>query len=141
MSQGPIHVFFYGLFMDVELLAGKGIVPLNPRLAAVEGLGLRIGARATLVPAPGERSYGMVMELTHAALDALYAGPGLEQYRPEALTCTTLAGEVVSALCYNLPQEPPPQERNEAYAGRLRAVLRKLGVPPEYVERVGKNEA
>jgi hypothetical protein len=137
MTQGPIEVFFYGLFMDAELLAGKGIVPLNPRLAALEGFGLRVGARATLVPAPGERSYGMVMGLTHAALEALYAGPGLEQYRPEAVTCVTLAGEAVSALCYNLPQAPAPQERNEAYAGRLRAILRKLGAPPEYIERIG----
>jgi gamma-glutamyl AIG2-like cyclotransferase len=136
MTDRPIEVFFYGLFMDASLLRSKGIVPLNPRPATVEGFGLRIGKRATLVPARHERSYGMVMGLTHQELKGLYSGPGLEHYRPEAVTCTTLDGELVSALCYNLPKAPAPDEVNEEYAGQLRAVLAKLGFPAEYVERV-----
>jgi hypothetical protein len=43
-----IHVFFYGLFMDVDLLRSKGAQPENPRLASVSGFALRIGQRATL---------------------------------------------------------------------------------------------
>jgi hypothetical protein len=136
MTDRPIEVFFYGLFMDDNLLRSRGIVPLNPRPATVEGFGLRIGKRATLVPATHERSYGMVMGLTHQELKGLYSGPGLEHYRPEAVTCTTLTGELVSALCYNLPNAPAPDEVNEEYAGQLRAVLAKLGFPAEHVERV-----
>ncbi len=136
MTDRPVEVFFYGLFMDDDLLRSKGIVTVNPRPAIVEGFGLRIGKRATLVPATHERSYGMVMGLTHQQLKELYAGPGLEHYRPEAVTCTTLAGEHVSALCYNLPSPPAPDKVNHEYAGHLRAVLAKLGFPAEYVERV-----
>lgn len=136
MTDRPIEVFFYGLFMDVDLLRGRGIVGLNPRPASVEGFGLRIGKRATLVPAKHDRSYGMLMGLTHQQLKKFYLGPGLERYRPEAVTCTTLAGEHVSALCYNLPSPPAPDEVNEEYAGELRAVLTNLGFPEEYVERV-----
>ncbi|MFN2633018.1 MAG: hypothetical protein ABR610_06340 [Thermoanaerobaculia bacterium] len=40
-----IDVFFYGLFMDVDLLREKGAAPVNPRPASVEGFALRIGAR------------------------------------------------------------------------------------------------
>jgi hypothetical protein len=65
MTDRPIDVFFYGLFMDEDLLSAKGIIALNPRRATVDGFGLRIGARATLVPAAGERSYGTVVGLTH----------------------------------------------------------------------------
>lgn len=136
MTDRPIEVFFYGLFMDDNLLRRRGIDPLNPRPATVEGFGLLIGKRATLVPARHERSYGLVMGLTHQELQGLYSGPGLEHYRPEAVICTTLAGEQVSALCYNLPNAPAPDEVNEEYAGQLRAVLAKLGFPSEYVERV-----
>jgi hypothetical protein len=136
MTDRPIEVFFYGLFMDDNLLRSRGIVTLNPRPASVEGFGLRIGKRATLVPARHERSYGMVMGVTHEQLKELYSGPGLEHYRPEAVTCTTLAGEHVSALCYNLPGSPAPDEVNEEYAGKLRAVLTRLGFPAEYVEHV-----
>lgn len=48
MSDRPIKVFFYGLFMDDSLLRSRGIVGLNPRPATVEEFGLRIGKRATL---------------------------------------------------------------------------------------------
>jgi hypothetical protein len=136
MTDRHIEVFFYGLFMDVDLLSSKGIVAINPRPASVEGFGFRIGKRATLVPASHEHSYGMVMGLTHEALKTLYSGTGLEQYRPEAVSCTTLSGETVCALCYNLPSAPAPDEANEEYAGKLRGVLAKLGFPAEYVERV-----
>ena len=136
MTERRIEVFFYGLFMDDDLLRSKGIVPMNPRPASIEGFGLRIGKRATLIPARHERSYGMVMGLTYEELQTLYSGPGLEHYRPEALPCTTLSGEPVCALCYNLPNAPAPDEVNEEYAGQLRRVLAKLGFPPEYVESV-----
>lgn len=136
LTDRHIDVFFYGLFMDDKLLRSKGIVPMNPRPASLEGFGLRIGKRATLVPARHEGSYGMIMGLTHDELQALYSGPGLEHYRPEAVLCTTLSGEQVCALCYNLPNAPAPDEVNEEYAGQLRAVLAKLGFPAEYVELV-----
>lgn len=136
MADRHIQVFFYGLFMDDNLLRSKGIVPMNPQPARLEGFGLRIGKRATLVPAKQERSYGMIMGLTHDELQELYSGPGLEHYRPEAVACITLAGESVCALCYNLPKAPAPDEVNDEYAGQLRAVLSKLGFPAEYVERI-----
>ena len=84
MTERCIEAFFYGLFMDDNLLRSKGIVPMNPRPASVEGFGLRIGKRATLVPARHERSYGMVMGLTHQQLKTLYAGPGLEHLESAA---------------------------------------------------------
>jgi hypothetical protein len=136
MNDRRLEVFLYGLFMDEELLRSIGVTSINSRPASVEGFGLRIGRRATLVPAPHERSYGMVMRLTHQELKTLYSGPGLELYCPEAITCTSLEGESVCALCYNLPDTPAPDEMNEAYAAQLRAVLTKLRFPAEYIESV-----
>lgn len=43
VKQSMKSVFFYGLFMDQELLKAKGLNPANPRLAYVAGYGLRIG--------------------------------------------------------------------------------------------------
>ena len=42
-----IDVFFYGLFMDEALLRGKGLNPLDRRVASVENFRLAVGARAT----------------------------------------------------------------------------------------------
>jgi len=48
-----VEVFFYGLFMDEELLRGKGLEPEGGEIAAIDGFALRIGQRAALVPVVG----------------------------------------------------------------------------------------
>ena len=136
MSDRRIDAFFYGLFMDVDILRGNQVMPTNPRPAYLEGYALRIGQRATLLPSSGARAYGMLIALTHAELERLYAGPGLEHYRPEAVLARPLEGYPTPALCYNLREAPSPDERNPDYAVRLRGVLKKLGFPPEYVASV-----
>jgi hypothetical protein len=136
VSARHVDGFFYGLFMDVEVLRQAGAKPLNPRRAYVADFGLRIGQRATLVPSPGTRAYGMVIALTHAEFERLYSAPGLEEYRPEAVIAQPLEGTAIAALCYNLLHAPEPQERNPEYALRLQSVLTKLGFPTEYVASV-----
>lgn len=138
MSGRRIDGFFYGLFMDVEVLRRAGTSPSDARRAYVEDFALRIGERATLVPSPGARAYGMLIGLTHGELDRLYGAPGLEIYRPEAVFAKLWdgEGEVVPALCFNLVDAPAPDERNAEYAERLRAVLKGLGFPAESVDLI-----
>ncbi|MDM3872483.1 gamma-glutamylcyclotransferase family protein [Porticoccus sp. W117] len=136
MPERRINGFFYGLFMDADLLRESQIVPENPCPAYVDDFELRIGQRATLVPAAGARSYGMVFALTHDDLDKLYSAPGLEHYRPEAVLACSLDGEEIPALCYNLEEAPGDDEVNSEYAKRLRTVLEKLGFPAEYIASV-----
>lgn len=133
MSERRIDAFFYGLFMDREILRERGVEASNPRRAYVEGFALRIGTRATLVPAAAGRVYGMVFALTHAELDRLYGAPGLEHYDPEAVLTQPLVGTPTPALCYNLREAPQPHERNPEYASRLQRVLSALDFPADYV--------
>ena len=136
MTPRQIDAFFYGLFMDAAVLRQAGAKPSNFRRAHVADFALRIGQRATLVPSPGARAYGMLVSLTHAELEQLYGAPGLEAYRPEAVLAHASEGGTVSALCYNLVQAPEPHERNPEYAKRLRSVLENLGFPAEYIASV-----
>lgn len=136
MTPRQIDGFYYGLFMDAHVLRQAGTKPSNFRRAYVADFALRIGRRATLVPSPGSRAYGMLISLTHAELDSLYGAPGLEPYRPEAVVAHPFEGDPVPALCYNLVEPPEPHERNPEYAMRLRTVLDDLGFPAEYVESV-----
>jgi len=126
-------VFFYGLFMDEELLRAKGLQPENVELAAVDGLSLRIGQRAALVPSPGGRVHGLVMSLKLAELDRLYSDPSVQAYRPQAVLAQLASGGAIAALCYNLPRPPEPTERNPEYAAKLRVVAQKVGLPTDYV--------
>lgn len=136
MSSRQIDAFFYGLFMDARVLRHAGANPSNLRRAYVMDFALRIGQRATLVPSPGARAYGMLVSLTHAEIEHLYGAPDLEAYRPEAVVAHPSEGEAVAALCYNLAEAPEPHERNPEYAKRLRKVLEDLGFPSGYVDSV-----
>jgi hypothetical protein len=131
-----IAVFFYGLFMDVDLLRSKGVDLSSPRVASVRGFALRIGQRATLVPDPEGRAHGVLMELRHDDIDRLYADPSVQMYRPEAVLAEADAETRIAALCFNLPESPRPTERNEAYAAKLRDLARRLRLPDDYVERI-----
>jgi hypothetical protein len=133
MSERHVDGFFYGLFMDAAVLRQSGVVPVNPRRAYVDDFALRIGNRATLVACVGARAYGMLIALTHGELERLYAAPGLEEYRPEAVLAHCMEGGAVAALCYNLLAEPRAEERNPDYARQLQRTLRELGFPAEYV--------
>ena len=136
MTARTVDAFFYGLFMDVELVRQNGAEPVDPRRALVEDFSLRIGQRATLVPSPGQRAYGMVVALTHAELERLYGAPGLEHYRAEAVLAQVIDGPAVAALCFNLLHPPGAHEANPDYASRLAQVLTRLGFPADYIASI-----
>ena len=135
-AGGRLDVFFYGLFMDEALLRGKGLNPLNRRLARVENFRLAVGARATLVRCAGSNAYGVLYTLTQAEVDALYSEDSVRAYRPETVNARTAEGEAVNALCFNLPAPPAPGERNPEYASKLRELAGRLGLPDAYIASI-----
>ena len=136
MPHRRADVFFYGLFMDEELLRGKGFKPQAIEVGSVQGMSLRIGQRATLVRDPTARVYGVLMSLTMDELERLYSEPGVQAYRPQAVLVHPASGGVIGALCYNLPELPSAGESNPEYATQLRAVARRAGLPEDYVESI-----
>lgn len=128
--------FFYGLFMDQDLLRAKGIEPQAVELASVPGFALRIGQRAALVPSPSGDVHGVVMSLTLAELDRLYSEPSVQAYKPQALLVQLASGGTIAALCYNLPEPPAASERNPEYAAKLRVVAEKVGLPSDYIASI-----
>ena len=78
--SAQVEVFFYGLFMDSDILRQSQVVPASPRRAYVDGYLLCIGRRATLVPTPGARAYGMVFALTHDELEEFCRQRGISGY-------------------------------------------------------------
>jgi Gamma-glutamyl cyclotransferase, AIG2-like len=131
-----IDVFFYGLFMDDQLLSSKGVKPTNLRSASIDGFQLRIGKRATLIPTKNCKVYGIVTELTHDELKQLYSEPSLRDYQPEAVLVHLSTGESLPAMCFNLADPPAANERNPEYALKLRTLAERLQFPAEYVESI-----
>jgi hypothetical protein len=134
MSGRTVQAFFYGLYMDEGVLRDKGVDPRNPRRAVVPGYRTRVGARATLVPRFGAQAFGMVFGVTHAELDRLYSGAGLDMYRAESVLAFFEDGTCAPVATFNLREPPAAGEGNEAYATKLRGVLERLGLPADQLE-------
>ncbi len=136
MASRRIDVFFYGLFMDAELLRSKGMSPENIRRASAPGFALRIGKRATLWPDRNASTYGMLMQLTHEEIEKLYSDDSVRAYRPEAILVQLHDGTGVPALTFNLVESPQANERNSEYAAKLRELARRLELPTDYVTAI-----
>lgn len=131
MDNSPLrlqNVFFYGLYMDPEILESKGVTPREPREGYVEGYKLRIGNMATLLREAGSKATGLVYSLTHKELDKLYAKSGLDMYVSEAVLVTLSSGERIPALCCNLLTPPSPEEANAEYEAKLALCKSRLNL-------------
>ena len=130
-----MRVFFYGLFMDERLLATKGIEPAEIALGFVDGYGLRIGERATLVRRPGGRAYGAVMDIAANEARELYAEDSVADYLPEPVVVELMDGTRVAATCYNLPGDKVTGA-NKQYAELLLEVATRFGFPDSYLDQI-----
>ena len=137
MSSNDLTVFFYGLFMDESVLAAKGIEPSRSMTGYVDGYRLRLGRRATLVPEPAGRTYGVVMAIGRDQVADLYADESVADYVPESVSVVLSGGMSEPAVCYILP--PRMLEGvNPEYAGSLLLLARKLGFPDSYLDVIRK---
>jgi hypothetical protein len=130
--------FFYGSYMNLDVLAGVGVVPGEVRVARLPGYDLVIAPRANLIPSERAVAYGIVAGLAHDELERLYAHAREalgEVYLPEPVLVELLGGGFVPALCYLCPRmEPRPAEA--AYVERILAPARALGFPGWYLARI-----
>ena len=134
---GSADVFFYGHFMDRDLLVAKGLTPSDARLASLPGYELLIGPRAAVVPRPGARVHGTIMRLRLEELAVLYAEPGVRDYEPVPVVVELDDGRSIEAHVYNLAEPPDPAQRNDAYVVEWLRIARKVGLPATYIAEIG----
>lgn len=130
-----MRIFFYGLFMDESLLATKGIVPSTAKPGFVDGYGLRIGERATLVRRSDSRAYGVLMDIAPGEAAVLYAEESVADYVPESVLVELMDGTQVDAICYNLPDDKVTGA-NEEYARALLELATRLEFPGVYLDQI-----
>ncbi len=135
MSTNETTVFFYGLFMDGSLLASKGVNAGQPTMGYLDGYGLRIGERATLLPDANSRAYGVVMTVASRDLETLYSEPSVADYIAEPVAVTVPTDTQVSAVCYNLPADKLVGT-NPEYAAALLELASRLGFPDTYLAHI-----
>ena len=128
-------VFFYGLFMDKDILKDKGLNPTGSSVVCLADYGLRIGERATLEHSKDERTFGSVMQLSRDELEKLYADKSVMDYVPQQVVVTEVDGESMAAISYILPMENVSGS-NSAYAKSLALAAKKIGLPEDYIREI-----
>ena len=134
-----MEVFFYGLFMDGNILLKNGIKPSNPRKGYLNDYALKIGNRASLIPCKDEKAYGIVMTIDNDAVHNLYAEASVADYIPKEVNIITIPttgkNDSITATCYNLPSELLTGT-NEFYALSLYKLAKQQGFPDDYLEKI-----
>jgi cation transport regulator ChaC len=137
-NEPEVWVFFYGSYMNFDVLREVNIVPEEWSVAQLHGFDIRIEPRANLVRSDQNCVYGIVTKATHAELARLYAHAQNvlgELYLPEAVLVQMDFGLWRPALCYICPRMVP-QSPDNAYVERILKPARQFDFPPSYVARI-----
>lgn len=101
----------------------------------VDGYGLRIGRRATLVPDETNRAYGVLMTIRAEDLKSLYSEESVADNISESVSVMLSDGTLEQAICYNLP-EGNLEGTNSQYANSLLILAGKLCLPSAYLQHI-----
>jgi hypothetical protein len=138
MAEPKVCTFFYGSFINLDVLAKVEVAPERVDVARIPGFDIRIRPLANLVRSEQHCVYGILAAATHTELARLYdyARVGLGgTYLPEAVLAQTIDGRFQPALCYIAPELPDASPSAE-YVDRIVVPARRLGFPAWYVERL-----
>ncbi len=129
-TKNRLHkVFFYGLYMDEDILKSKGVKPREKMLARAKGYKLRIGNMATMLRDENSETYGIVYSLTYEEINKLYRDSGLNDYIAEAIMVETKDKKQIATLSCILLNPPKDDEHNEKYLQSLEKCMKKYELP------------
>ena len=136
--QPKVWTFFYGSYMNFEVLKEVELAPERWEVARLHGFDIVIRPRANLFRSDGHCVYGVLATATHAELERLYAHARQilgEVYLPEAVLVEKLDGNWRPALCYLAPaMEPRPASAE--YVDRIVGPAKAFGSPDWYVRHL-----
>lgn len=138
-AEPKVWVFFYGSYINFDVLKGAGLVPGEWEVARLPGFDLRIAPRANLIRSERDTVWGINATATHAELERLYTvhakGVLGETYLPEAAVTSTQDGRLRPVMTYICP-DMVMRPAEAAYVDRIALPARKFGFPRWYVERI-----
>lgn len=138
MSEPRVWVFFYGSYMNFDVLKEVNLVPDHREVARITGYDITIRPHANLIRSNKQIVYGLLATSTHAELDRLYAhakGVLGETYLPEAVLAETMSGLWRAALCFIAPSMPALPAASD-YVDRILKPAREFDFPRWYIERL-----
>jgi hypothetical protein len=136
MPESRVWVFFYGSFINLQILARGGLVPDQVEVGRLHGFDIVIETLATLRRSKEHVVYGIVCQASHGELRSLYGQDWLGgTYLPEAVFIETDSGRWISSLCYVASIRPPTRPAAD-YLDWIIGPAREYGFPDSYIERL-----
>jgi hypothetical protein len=139
VNDPAVWVFFYGSYINREVLAEVDLVPAQAEVARLSGYDITIAPLANLLPSSRHVVYGILATATHAELHRLYTeharGVLGGSYLPQAVLAETGSGQWRPALCY-LAHDMRPAPAAADYVARIARPAREYGFPGWYCARI-----
>ena len=138
MPEPQVWVFFYGSYMNLDVLREVDLIPGQWEVATLSGFDISIRPRANLVRSDRHRVFGIAAMATHSELRRLYAHAKDvlgEIYLPQAVLIETLDGRWRPALCYTAPDMEPRAAATD-YVDRILQPAKEFGFPTWYLDRL-----
>ncbi len=138
MTEPEIWTFFYGSYMNLDVLKEADYVPRRHEPARLPGFDISIGPLANLVRSEQHTAYGIIATGTHTELARLYDHAEAVlggKYLPEPVLVVTGDDRWLPALTYIAP-ELPSKPASDDYIDRLVAPARGHGFPDWYIDRL-----
>jgi len=131
-----ILCFFYGSFMNREVMAKANHVLDRWEVATLPGFDLRIAPHANLIPSAGRMAFGLLTPMTHAKLDRLYGSQSRgEEYLPESVLVLRGDNSYRAATTY-LVSDMEPGTPDQDYLEMIAKPAQEYGFPDWYVEKI-----
>lgn len=129
-----VPAFFYGSYMDPDVLRRFGAEPGTPERATLWGWRLAFTPHANIVQDKVTAVEGVVYGFSHDELDRLYGPDGyVTTYRPVPVT-VEVGGEPRPAMTFVEDARPSRPDGN--YVEAFITICRKVDLPAQYVASV-----
>ncbi len=138
MTMPSVWTFFYGSYMNLDVLKEVDYLPERYEVARLSGYDIRIQPLANLVRSDKDTVYGIVAPGTHEQLARLYAHAKDVlggTYLPHPVLVQTLDGKWLPALCYIAPSMDSRPAAGD-YVDRIVGPARRYGFPKWYIDRL-----
>ena len=139
MRERPVNVFFYGSYINFNVLNEADIDERPFEVGCLHGYELSISPLANLKPKNGGIAYGILTQLSHSELDRLYQDHAREKlggnYMPEAVTVSLLKGIHTPALCY-ISHDMAAGKADPGYVERILMPAKEYEFPEWYLNHI-----
>lgn len=138
MRDTGVTVFFYGSYMNLDVLKEVDLVPDRVEVARLPGFEISIRPLANLIRSDRDAVHGILVSATHRELVRLYAHARDVlggTYLPYPVVAHTLDGKLVPALCYIASDLEARPAAND-YVDRILKPAREHKFPAWYIQRL-----